>query len=99
MEGEQATFTEKCYRKELAAFFDAVFTGEHNHKCDACGFVWRHHNEMAGDAKAHTCVCGKEQWRKYYGTDAVLYHGDGRPQRISIELPAVEIGEHSHADH
>lgn len=41
--------------------------GHHWHKCDECGYVWEHADEMSGNDEAHQCVCGEYQFYKYFG--------------------------------
>lgn len=41
-------------------------TGTHKHKCDSCGNVWEHSDDMAGNQEAHTCQCGEKQFYHYY---------------------------------
>jgi hypothetical protein len=55
---------------------------QHKHKCNGCGFVWEHSGfACAGDASAHTCVCGREVWKRYYGDEAAVYVGNCRPAK------------------
>lgn len=44
-------------------------TGFHRHKCDDCGHIWEHKDSCAGNESAHTCICGKEEWYKYFGPE------------------------------
>jgi rRNA maturation endonuclease Nob1 len=40
----------------------------HQHKCERCGYVWRHPDTWAGDPEAHTCrYCGSRVWKRYLG--------------------------------
>jgi rRNA maturation endonuclease Nob1 len=42
----------------------------HRHKCEACGHIWEHASDNAGDTEAHTCPkCGTEleSWEWYIG--------------------------------
>lgn len=41
----------------------------HAHRCPECGHVWRHTDDNAGDAAAHTCAaCGAgPEWHKAGG--------------------------------
>lgn len=40
---------------------------DHAHKCPECGTIWRHTEECAGNASAHTCSqCGVEVWYRHF---------------------------------
>lgn len=42
----------------------------HKHKCNHCGYIWRHTEACAGDKEAHTCdKCGEAEYLRYRGPE------------------------------
>lgn len=60
--------------------------GTHKHKCAGCGFVWEHSDTLWGNLAAHTCVCGRVQWMKYFGHEVAEYVGNCRPVRVVVAV-------------
>lgn len=60
----------------------------HKHKCRGCGFVWEHSEAMRGNEDAHTCVCGREEWRRMDDDSLIVacFRGCGRPMRGVVGL-------------
>jgi hypothetical protein len=51
-------------------FRPILIEGHHKHKCNNCGNMWEHSDDMAGNEEAHKCPnCREEQWTKYRGED------------------------------
>lgn len=45
----------------------------HAHKCEKCGTIFYHSNEMRGSVAAHRCpACGESQWAQYTPENAKL---------------------------
>jgi hypothetical protein len=50
-------------------------TATHKHKCEQCGFVWRHSNECAGSVQSHVCaVCTHVERWWYEGPEEPSVH-------------------------
>lgn len=63
----------------------------HKHKCDECGFVWRHSDSCAGDLHAHLCpVCGVKQYFRYEGLDEPIVHPDDQEGILKLRVEAYK---------
>jgi hypothetical protein len=70
----------------------------HKHKCDDCGFVWRHLDigepgtEERDNDVCHTCPCGSKQFGRYRGAEPAKYVGCDRPSLTNaVDSVVMEV--------
>lgn len=65
-------------------------SNSHMHRCDRCGFIWQHSNEMEGSEVAHICPCGGQQFWHYRGHEQPHVRMCGRP-RTTRKLESLPV--------